>query len=81
VAELGEPPGGHGDPSEIVSMATRRDGFIYRSDGLHVATLPELAEAGRSLAEHPGARRWVTALEGLANSAREAASKSEALEP
>ena len=52
---------------KVVSVATRRDGFVHREDGLDVGALMELAAAGRPLAEHPGARRWETALDGLAN--------------
>ena len=50
----------------IVAVATRRDGFVHREGGLDVPTLMALSARGRSLAEHPGARRWATALEGLA---------------
>src|SRR5262249_37420236 len=49
----------------VVRVANRRDGFILREAGLAIATLFELSAAGRPLAEYPGARRWVTALEGL----------------
>ena len=52
---------------KIVSVATRRDGFIHHSGGLDVPTLMELVAAGRPLVDHPGARRWETALEGLTN--------------
>ncbi len=50
----------------VVSVATRRDGFIHRDAGLDITSLLELASAGRPLADHPGTRRWETALEGLA---------------
>jgi homoserine dehydrogenase len=50
----------------IVSMATRRDGFLHRENGFDIAALLDRAAAGRSLADYPGARRWETALEGLA---------------
>lgn len=49
----------------LVGVATRRDGFIYRDAGLDIATLVDLASAGRSLADHPGSCRWDSALEGL----------------
>jgi homoserine dehydrogenase len=40
----------------VVGVATRRDGFVYREAGLDLARLRD----------HPGARRWPSALEGLA---------------
>jgi homoserine dehydrogenase len=49
----------------VVSVATRRDGFIHRDAGLDIASVLELASAGRRLAEYPGTRRWETSLEGL----------------
>jgi homoserine dehydrogenase len=49
----------------VVSVATRRDGFIHRDDGLKVPTLLELASAERPLTDYPGTRRWETPLEGL----------------
>ena len=45
----------------IVSVATRRDGFIYRAGGLDIPALL----VGRPWTDQ-GARRWPTALEGLA---------------
>jgi homoserine dehydrogenase len=50
----------------VVSAATRRGGFIHRDDGLDIARLLDLAAAGRPLTDYPGARRWETALDGLA---------------
>jgi homoserine dehydrogenase len=50
----------------VVSVATRRDGFIYRDAGLDLPTLLDLATACRLLNEYPRARHWDTALEGLA---------------
>lgn len=50
----------------VVGVANRRDGFIYRDAGLDITTLLELAAAGRPLRDYPGAGRWETALEGLA---------------
>jgi homoserine dehydrogenase len=50
----------------LVAVATRRDGFVHREGGLDVPTLLALSSSGRPLAEHPGARRWASALEGLA---------------
>jgi homoserine dehydrogenase len=50
----------------VVSVATRRDGFIHRDAGFDIPSLLALASTGRSLADYPGTRRWATALEGLA---------------
>ena len=50
----------------VVGVATRRDGFLYREEGFDIAALLGRAAAGRPLADHGGARRWETALEGLA---------------
>jgi homoserine dehydrogenase len=50
----------------IVGVATRRGGFLHREDGFDIPALLDLAAAGRPLADYPGARRWETALEGLA---------------
>ena len=49
----------------VVSVATRRDGFIHREAGFEIPSLLELASAGRSLADYPGTRRWGTPLDGL----------------
>jgi homoserine dehydrogenase len=49
----------------IVSVATRRDGFIHRDAGLEIPALLELAAAGRPLADYPGVRRWAIALDGF----------------
>ena len=50
----------------VVSVATRRGGFIYRDAGLEIPSLLELVAAERPLAGYPGAHWWETALEGLA---------------
>jgi homoserine dehydrogenase len=50
----------------IVSVATRHDGFIHHDAGLDIPTLLDLTAARRPLTDYPGARRWDTALEGLA---------------
>ncbi len=55
----------------VVSVATRRDGFLHRDAGLDIPTLLDLAATGRPLTGHPGARRWDTALEGLAQTGRD----------
>ena len=50
----------------VVSVATRRGGFIHRDAGLEIPSLLELVAAERPLAGYPGAHWWETALEGLA---------------
>ena len=55
-----------GTAVSVVSVATRRGGFVQRDGGLDVPALLELSARGRPLASHPGARHWNTALEGLA---------------
>jgi len=49
----------------LVGVANARHGFVYRTDGLNLALLQQLAREGRSLAEHPGVRHWSGMLEGL----------------
>jgi len=49
----------------VVGVANARHGFIYREEGLNLATLLELAEAKRPLTEHPGVHSWENALVGL----------------
>jgi homoserine dehydrogenase len=49
----------------LVSVANARHGFIYREDGLDLATLLQLTSAGRALADYPGIHYWKTAREGL----------------
>lgn len=50
---------------KVVSVANARSGFIYREEGLELATLLELAAAKRPLTEHPGVQHWPHALQGL----------------
>ena len=50
----------------VVSVATRRGGFIHHDAGLEIPSLLELVAAERPLAGYPGAHWWETALEGLA---------------
>jgi len=59
---------GPAEPSfvAVVSVATRRDGFIHRDAGLDIPALLDLTAAGRPLTDYPSARRWDTALAGLA---------------
>ncbi|MEP6732615.1 MAG: homoserine dehydrogenase [bacterium] len=49
----------------IVSVATRRDGFIYCDAGFDIPALLELAASGRPLALYPESRRWESAHSGL----------------
>jgi homoserine dehydrogenase len=49
----------------LVSVANARHGFIYREDGLDIATLLDLAAKRRPLSQHPGVRHWENTLEGL----------------
>jgi homoserine dehydrogenase len=57
--------GRYGFAPVVVGVATARDGFVHRSEGLDLPTLLELAADGRSLTEHPGPRHLPSALEGL----------------
>lgn len=50
----------------IVGVATRREGFFHREDGFDIGALLDRASAGHPLADYPDARRWETALDGLA---------------
>src|SRR5262245_39406647 len=50
----------------VVSVATRRDGFIHDDAGFEIPALLELATARRPLVDYPGAHHWTTALEGFA---------------
>ncbi|MDQ2717501.1 MAG: homoserine dehydrogenase, partial [Chloroflexota bacterium] len=49
----------------LVAVANARHGFVYREEGLDIATLLELAAKRRPLSEHAGVRHWEQALEGL----------------
>lgn len=49
----------------VVSVANGRHGFVYREDGLNIATLLELASARQPLTQHPGVKHWQNAVEGL----------------
>ena len=50
----------------VVSVATRRDGFLHRDAGLEIPAVLDLVAARRPLAAYPGAQRWEIALDGLA---------------
>jgi homoserine dehydrogenase len=49
----------------VVALASRRDGFVHREDGIEIADALALRARGASIAELPGARHWPTALAGL----------------
>lgn len=49
----------------LVSVASARQGFMYRESGLSIPTLLELASSRRPLSEHPGVAHWSNALAGL----------------
>jgi homoserine dehydrogenase len=57
--------GRYGFLPKIVGVANARDGFVYGERGLDAHVLLDLLDGERSLAEHPGARRWPSAAEGL----------------
>jgi homoserine dehydrogenase len=65
----------------VVGVATRRDGFVHREDGLDVVALLALAAAGRPLADHPGAQRWERAIDGLAATACDVLAESSNTNP
>ncbi len=50
---------------KVVSVATSRQGFLYREEGLNLSTLLDLAAQKRPLTEHPGVQHWANVLEGL----------------
>jgi homoserine dehydrogenase len=50
---------------EVVGLANRRDGFLYRPGGIDLRSALALAADGRSLRELPGVSHWGTALEGM----------------
>lgn len=55
----------YGTEVTVVGIATARDGFVYDARGLDLSSLTEAAAGGRSIAELPGVRRWLSALDGL----------------
>src|SRR5262245_46966596 len=55
----------HGLDVRVVGIANARDGFIHRADGLDVASVLEFAAAGRSIAEQPDVRHWLSAIDGV----------------
>ncbi|HEY4385237.1 MAG TPA: homoserine dehydrogenase, partial [Ktedonobacteraceae bacterium] len=55
----------YGCDVRLVSVASGRQGFIYRKEGLDIPLLLELAAKGQPFTQHPGVTHWPTALEGL----------------
>ncbi len=49
----------------LVSVASGRQGFIYREEGLDIPLLLDLAAKGQPFTQHPGVKHWTNALEGL----------------
>jgi homoserine dehydrogenase len=49
----------------IAGIGNARDGFVYRPDGLDVASALAAAAARRPITEQCGARVWASAIEGL----------------
>ncbi len=49
----------------LVSVATARNGFIYKENGLDIPLLLELAAKHESLTQHPHVQHWENVLEGL----------------
>lgn len=49
----------------LVSVASGRQGFVYREEGLDLPLLLQLAAQGKPFTQHPGVRHYATALEGL----------------
>lgn len=50
--------------ARLVGVGNSR-GFIYREDGLDIATVLELGAAKRPLSDYESARHWASAVEGL----------------
>ena len=49
----------------LTSVGTRRYGLIYRSEGLDIPTLLDLAATRQPLTAHPAVTHWTNVLEGL----------------
>jgi homoserine dehydrogenase len=50
---------------DVVAIANRRDGFVFRDDGLDIRAACDAASRGESLLELGHAAHWPTALEGM----------------
>ena len=57
--------GRYGLRFQVVGLANRRDGFVYREGGIDLQSALALAAEDRSLRELAGVRHWETALEGM----------------
>jgi homoserine dehydrogenase len=64
----------------IVGAASKRDGFIYRDEGLDVPVLLDLA-ARKDLAGYPGALHWDTALEGISETGCDVLAEASGTDP
>src|SRR5262249_22357302 len=71
----------HGVAVTVVGVANRRDGFVYRDAGFDTTTLLEFVAAGRPLKDYPNARRWETALEGLAQTECDVMAEASSTDP
>src|SRR5215470_8305322 len=49
----------------LVSVGTAHHGLIYRSEGLDIPTLPDLAATRQPLTAHPTVTHWTNILEGV----------------
>jgi homoserine dehydrogenase len=49
----------------LISVGTRRHGLIYRSEGLDIPTLLDLAATRQPLTAHPSVTCWANVLEGV----------------
>jgi homoserine dehydrogenase len=50
---------------ELVGLANRRDGFVYRNEGLDIRSALRVAAAGGSLRDLEDVASWPTALDGM----------------
>jgi homoserine dehydrogenase len=50
---------------EVVGLANRRDGFVYRKEGLDIHSALRVTAAGGSLRDLDGVAGWPTALDGM----------------
>jgi homoserine dehydrogenase len=55
----------YGTEIRLISVASGRQGFIYREEGLDIPLLLELAAKNQPFTSHPDVKHWNNALEGL----------------
>jgi homoserine dehydrogenase len=55
----------YGIELQVVALASRRDGFVYRPDGIDIDDALATRRDGGSLGDVDGVSHWPTALEGL----------------